>query len=181
MVVTWQAVAWTVISIYGMLGHGSTYRYDSDLGVVLCDFQIYLEDSLVGSNLSIFSMHFEHHSSMFINILLVDYPQHCLGCVWFGFWLWLLPRKSQKPNQRAQFSQQFFFQEAGFLAVQNWKRLLLAAFGWKNFANMYGRTFSGFHQMAFSFFTAHRPQQLFFHSSEPTTVFSQPQPNQTDP
>jgi hypothetical protein len=41
-----------------------------------------------------------------------------LGCVWFGFWLWLLPPKSQKPNQRAESRKQLFL-KADFLAVQN--------------------------------------------------------------
>lgn len=62
-----------------MLGHGSTYRYDTVIGVVLCNFEKYLEGSLVGSNLSIFSMHFEHHSSMFINVLLdIVHAEHFL-------------------------------------------------------------------------------------------------------
>jgi hypothetical protein len=41
-----------------------------------------------------------------------------LGCVWFGFWLWLLPYKSQKPNQRTGSRKQLFL-KADFLAVQN--------------------------------------------------------------
>jgi hypothetical protein len=41
-----------------------------------------------------------------------------LGCVWFGFWLWLLPPKSQKPNQRAGYRKQRFL-KADFLVVQN--------------------------------------------------------------
>jgi hypothetical protein len=41
-----------------------------------------------------------------------------LGCVWFGFWLWFLPPKRQKPNQRAGSRKQFFL-KADFLGVQN--------------------------------------------------------------
>jgi hypothetical protein len=41
-----------------------------------------------------------------------------LGCVWFGFWLWLLPPKSQKSNQRAESGKQLFL-KADFLVVQN--------------------------------------------------------------
>jgi hypothetical protein len=41
-----------------------------------------------------------------------------LGCVWFGFWLCLLPPKSQKPNQRTGSRKQLFL-KADFFAVQN--------------------------------------------------------------
>jgi hypothetical protein len=54
--------------------------------------------------------------------------------------------------------------------------LLLVAFEW-NYENIYGRTFSGFHQMGFSFLTAQSPQQRF---SQLTSAFFTPQPNQTD-
>jgi hypothetical protein len=40
------------------------------------------------------------------------------GCVWFDFWLWLLPPKSQKSNQRAESGKQLFL-KADFLVVQN--------------------------------------------------------------
>jgi hypothetical protein len=50
------------------------------------------------------------------------------------------------------------------------------AFEW-NYENIYGRTFSGFHQMGFSFLTAQSPQQRF---SQLTSAFFTPQPNQTD-
>ena len=46
------------------------------------------------------------------------HKQTGLGYVWFGFWLWLLPPKSQKPNQRAGSRKQLFL-KADFLAVQN--------------------------------------------------------------
>jgi hypothetical protein len=58
--------------------------------------------------------------------------------------------------------------------------LLLAAFEWnceKIYMEELLEVFSGFHQMIFSFLTAHRPQQLFsqltahssfFHSHNPT-------------
>jgi hypothetical protein len=41
-----------------------------------------------------------------------------IGCVWFGFWLWLFSSKSQKSNQRARSRKQLFL-KADFLAVQN--------------------------------------------------------------
>jgi hypothetical protein len=34
--------------------------------------------------------------------VIQERKQLYLGCVWFGFWLWLLPPKNQKSNQRTE-------------------------------------------------------------------------------
>jgi hypothetical protein len=51
----------------------------------------------------------------------------------------------------------------------------------KTYIEEFLTTFSGFHQTVFSFLTAYSLQQFFSTAHSPQQLFSQPQPNQTDP
>jgi hypothetical protein len=50
----------------------------------------------------------------------------------------------------------------------------------KTYIKEFLTTFSGFHQMVFSFLTAYSLHQLFPQLTAHNNFFSQPQPNQTD-
>ena len=80
--------------------------------------------------------------------------------------VWLLvvsfAPKSQKSKQRTNLAN-IFFQKSTF----SWCKFestfgpTISGFWMQELYNIYERTFSGFHQTAFSFFTAHSTQQLF--------------------
>jgi hypothetical protein len=111
----------------------------------------------------------EHHAFMSISKKLVSkswgWWSHVviLRCVWFSFWLWLLPpspQKRQKTNQRDQSSQQLFL-KVTFLAVQNWEHRW-TCFRMEELSKYMEEllvSFSYFHQTIFSFFAGH---DIFF-------------------
>ena len=102
-----------------------------------------------------------------------------------GFWLWLLAQKAKSSTKWAAFSG-CFCRSNYFFVVHFWKRFdpafgfWLSAFrNWWNkklFHSCFKRDKDKryilylFNQTAFSFSTAHSPQQLF-HSSQPTAAF----------